>query len=219
MKNQNHPQQEASKGLYVQDTETVETEKVLRGRKKNGLKTPAAGARKSVRKAATAGTGTETAPRRPKAAKNPAARRAVSRFMNESSNFFPRESFNDLPFGHDDFQLRNEMDMDRFSNDDINSAFSVSSVRDLPIELEEEEVQGTYSDQQLIQEIRRAVERDSAVSSAAQKIQLSAKNGVVILKGTVASEQEQMIIEDKAVALAGFGQVVNQLEVIEDIIE
>ncbi len=216
MKNQNHPQQEASKGLFVQETETVETEKVLRGRKKSGLKSPATGAaRKSVRKATA---GTETVVRRPKAAKNSAARRPVSRFMNESSNFFPRESFNDLPFGHDDYQLRNDMDINRFSDEDINSAFSVSSVRDLPIELEEE-VQGTYSDQQLIQEIRRAVERDSAVSSAAQKIQLSAKNGVVILKGTVASEQEQMIIEDKAVALAGFGQVVNQLEVIEDIIE
>jgi hypothetical protein len=215
MKNQNHPQQEASKGSFVQDIETIENEKVLRGRKKNGLKSPAA--RKGARKTATA-TLESAAPRRAKTAKNPAARKSVSRFMNEGSNFFPRESFNDMPFGHDDYQLRQEMDIDRFSDEDINSAFSVSSVRDLPIELDEE-MPGTYSDQQLIQEIRRAVERDSAVSSAAQKIQLSAKNGVVILKGTVASEQEQMIIEDKAVALAGFGQVVNQLEVIEDIIE
>ena len=46
----------------------------------------------------------------------------------------------------------------------------------------------------------------------------TAKNGIVFLEGTVDSEQELMIIEDKAVALAGFGRVVNQLVAIEDVL-
>jgi hypothetical protein len=209
MKNPNQ-QHEGVKGFGV---ETEVDEKIqLRGRKKSGLKRPAA--RKTSRKTTTTAAITET-PR--KAPKSGAARKSVSRFMNEGTLF--RDSFNEMPFGHDDYQLRQELELDRFSDDDVTSAFSVDTVRSLPIELEEEGAQGTYSDQQLVQEIRRAVERDSAVSSASQKIQLTAKNGVVILKGTVSSEQEQMIIEDKAVALAGFGQVVNQLEVIEDMLE
>jgi hypothetical protein len=214
MKNAN--QQHDEKGFYG---ETEENEKIhLRGRaKKNGPKRPTA--RKAVRKSASTETAIATAPRRPKAAKTPTVRKTVSRFMNEGNYF--KESLNELPFGHDDYQFRQEVDVDRFSDEDVNSSFALGSVRDLPMELltEDEEPTGTYSDQQLIQEIRRAIERDSAVSSTAQKIQMSAKNGVVILKGTVSSEQEQMIIEDKAVALAGFGQVVNQLEVIEDMIE
>jgi osmotically-inducible protein OsmY len=212
MKNPNHQQHDALKGFYVQDSET-ENEKIqLRGRKKNGLKRPAA--RKAARK--TTASATESMPRS-KAPKNTTVRKSVARFMHEGNLF--KDTLNEMPFGHDDYQLRQEMEIDRFSDEDVTSAFAVDAVRSLPIELEEGEVQGTYSDQQLVREIRRAVERDSAVSSTAQKIQLTAKNGVVILKGTVGSEQEQMIIEDKAVALAGFGQVVNQLEVIEDIIE
>jgi hypothetical protein len=209
MKNPNQ-QHEGAKGLGV-ETE-LENEKIqLRGRKKNGIKRPVA--RKATRKTATPAAGTETR----KTFKSGAARKSVSRFVNEGTLF--RDSFNEMPFGHDDYQLRQEMELDRFSDEDLTSAFSVDTVRTLPVEIDEEEGQGTYSDQQLVREIRRAVERDSAVSSAAQKIQLTAKNGVVILKGTVSSEQEQMIIEDKAVALAGFGQVVNQLEVIEDMLE
>ncbi len=211
MKNSN--QQRDAKGFYGEME--IESEKIqLRGRsKKNGLKRTAA--RKDVRKT----TIEVSAPRLTKAAKNPAARISVSRFMHEGNYF--RESLNELPFGHDDYQFRQELGVDRFSDEDINSSFALGSVRDLPMELltEDEEPTGTFSDQQLVQEIRRAIERDSAVSSAAQKIQLTAKNGIVILKGMVSSEQEQMIIEDKAVALAGFGQVVNQLEVIEDAID
>lgn len=214
MKNQNQ-QHEALKGFYVQDTET-ENEKIhLRGRpKRNGQKRPVA--RKAARKTVAAAN-VEGAAARPKAPKNTAVRKSVSRFVSEGTLF--RDSLHETTFGNDDYQFRKEMELDRFADDDINSGFTIDGSRSLPMELDEEKVQGTYSDQQLVQEIRRAIERDSAVSSSVQKIQITAKNGVVIVKGTVSSEQEQLIIEDKAVALAGFGQVVNQLEVIEDIIE
>jgi hypothetical protein len=210
MKNSN--QQHEVKNFYAQENELENEKFQLRGRpKKNGQKRSAA--RKSKTTTIAVPTATENVTR--KAVKSPG--RKPSRFKSEGTLF--RDSYTETPFGHDDYQLRQEMGFDRFANDDLTSAYSVDAVRSLPMELEEEEGQGTYSDQQLIQEIRRAIERDSAVSSAAQKIQLTAKNGVVIIKGTVSSEQEQMILEDKAVALAGFGQVVNQLEVIEDMID
>src|SRR6185503_18431772 len=98
------------------------------------------------------------------AAKNPAARKSVSRFMNER-NYFKDSFSNELPFEHDDYQFHQETGIERFSDEDVNSVFAIGSVRDLPMELisEDERSTGTFSDQQLIQEIRRAVERDSAV--------------------------------------------------------
>ena len=72
--------------------------------------------------------------------------------------------------------------------------------------------QGTgAADRQLIQAIRQAVVRDEALSIYAQNIKIISRNGFVTLKGLVRSEKEKRSIEAKAVAVAGAGNVSNEL--------
>lgn len=69
------------------------------------------------------------------------------------------------------------------------------------------------ADRALTQKIRRAIHQDSSLSTYAHNIKIIAQDGKVTLRGPVRSEDEKTSIEAKAVAVAGQGNVTNQLEV------
>ncbi len=74
--------------------------------------------------------------------------------------------------------------------------------------------QGTSeSDVRITADIRRAILEDTLMSVNAQNCKVITRNGVVTLRGPVASQAEKDAIEAKAKAVAGVTGVDNQLEV------
>ena len=69
------------------------------------------------------------------------------------------------------------------------------------------------SDVRITAEIRRAIMDDSSMSVNAQNCKVITKNGLVTLRGPVASQAEKDAIAAKAKAVAGVTGVDNQLEV------
>jgi osmotically-inducible protein OsmY len=69
------------------------------------------------------------------------------------------------------------------------------------------------ADRTLTQRIRQAVVDDETLSTNAHNVKIITLNGVVTLRGPVASAQERNRIETMAVQIAGAGKVNNQLEV------
>jgi hyperosmotically inducible protein len=69
------------------------------------------------------------------------------------------------------------------------------------------------ADRAITQKIRKALHDDSALSTYAHNIKIITQDGKVTLRGPVRSEDEKTSIEAKAVAVAGAGNVTNQLEV------
>jgi hyperosmotically inducible periplasmic protein len=69
------------------------------------------------------------------------------------------------------------------------------------------------SDIQLTRQIRRAVEKDRALSTVAHNVKIVTLNGMVTLRGPVKTEQEKGAIGSKAQMIAGNDKVDNQLEV------
>jgi ferritin-like metal-binding protein YciE len=69
------------------------------------------------------------------------------------------------------------------------------------------------ADRALTQKIRKAIHQDSSLSTYAHNIKIITQDGKVTLRGPVRSEDEKTSIEAKAVAVAGQGNVTNQLEV------
>jgi osmotically-inducible protein OsmY len=69
------------------------------------------------------------------------------------------------------------------------------------------------ADRALTQKIRKAIHQDTSLSTYAHNIKIIAQDGKVTLRGPVRSEDEKTNIEAKAVAVAGQGNVTNQLEV------
>lgn len=69
------------------------------------------------------------------------------------------------------------------------------------------------SDVRITADIRRAIMEDSAMSMNAQNCKVITLNGVVTLRGPVASQSEKDAIGAKAQAVAGVTRVDNQLEV------
>jgi hyperosmotically inducible periplasmic protein len=69
------------------------------------------------------------------------------------------------------------------------------------------------SDVGLTRRIRRAVVKDSSLSMLAHNVKIVTANGNVILRGPVNTEAEKLAIASKANAIAGAGNVDNQLEV------
>jgi osmotically-inducible protein OsmY len=69
------------------------------------------------------------------------------------------------------------------------------------------------SDVALTRKIRRAVVKDSSLSMLAHNVKIVTANGNVTLRGPVNSEAEKVAIARKAKAIAGAGNVDNQLEV------
>jgi len=69
------------------------------------------------------------------------------------------------------------------------------------------------SDVELTREIRRAVVKDSSLSTLAHNVKIVSVNGSVTLRGPVKTLEEKTVIASKAQAIAGPDKVVNELEV------
>jgi len=68
-------------------------------------------------------------------------------------------------------------------------------------------------DRALTQKIRKAIHEDTTLSTYAHNIKIISQHGKVTLRGPVRSEDEKNNIEAKAVAVAGQGNVTDQLEI------
>jgi hypothetical protein len=69
------------------------------------------------------------------------------------------------------------------------------------------------ADRSITQKIRKAIHEDSTLSTYAHNIKIITQDGKVTLRGPVRSEDEKSNIEAKAVAVAGPGNVTNQIEI------
>jgi hyperosmotically inducible periplasmic protein len=69
------------------------------------------------------------------------------------------------------------------------------------------------TDRELTQKIRRAVLDDKSLSTYAHNVKIVTQGGKVTLKGPVRSIEEKKTVEAKAVAIAGAGQVINEMSV------
>jgi|ERR1700676_5318914 len=69
------------------------------------------------------------------------------------------------------------------------------------------------SDREITKKIRMAVHQDKSLSTYAHNIKIIAQDGKVTLKGPVRSEDEKTNIAAKATAVAGDGNVINQIDV------
>ncbi len=69
------------------------------------------------------------------------------------------------------------------------------------------------SDREIMREIRRSVVSDKSLSTYAHNVKIISQGGKVTLKGPVHTEEEKKSIESKAAAVAGDGNVTNQLTV------
>ena len=70
-----------------------------------------------------------------------------------------------------------------------------------------------HSDVDLTAKIRRSIVGDKSLSTNAHNVKIIAANGIVVLRGPVASQDEKQKIEATAVQIAGVKNVRNQLEV------
>ena len=69
------------------------------------------------------------------------------------------------------------------------------------------------ADRTITQKIRKAIHEDTTLSTYAHNVKIITQDGKVTLRGPVRSEEEKSNIEAKAVAVAGQGNVTNQLEI------
>ena len=69
------------------------------------------------------------------------------------------------------------------------------------------------TDRVITQKIRKAVHDDTSLSTYAHNIKIITQDGKVTLKGPVRSEDERSNVEAKAAAVAGAGNVTNQLTI------
>ncbi|HVY47582.1 MAG TPA: BON domain-containing protein [Minicystis sp.] len=71
----------------------------------------------------------------------------------------------------------------------------------------------TDTDQRITQQVRRAIESDTSLSSEARNVTVVTHSGVVTLKGNVKSDAERKSLESKAKGIADVKQVEDQLDV------
>ena len=69
------------------------------------------------------------------------------------------------------------------------------------------------SDRETMQKIRKAVMDDKSLSTYAHNVKIIAQNGKVTLKGPVRSEDEKKMVEEKATAVAGSGNVTDEITI------
>ena len=69
------------------------------------------------------------------------------------------------------------------------------------------------TDRALAQKIRKSIHDDKNLSTYAHNVKIIAQEGKVTLRGPVRSEDEKNDLQAKAVAVAGEGNVVNQLDI------
>ena len=72
------------------------------------------------------------------------------------------------------------------------------------------------ADRELAQKIRQSVIADKSLSTYAHNVKIVAQDGRVTLKGPVRNQAEKEAIEKKALAEAGKGNVVDQLDIAPD---
>ena len=68
-------------------------------------------------------------------------------------------------------------------------------------------------DRELARKVRKAIVDDKSLSTYAHNITITARNGVVTLKGRVRSEEEKNAIDSKATEIAGASNVKDELAV------
>jgi hyperosmotically inducible periplasmic protein len=91
---------------------------------------------------------------------------------------------------------------------------SAVNVRDrAPGAMTADQQSNAKSDVELTRKIRRAVVKDRSLSMLAHNVKIVSANGSVTLRGPVKTEQEKTAVASKAQAIAGAGNVNNQLEV------
>lgn len=69
------------------------------------------------------------------------------------------------------------------------------------------------ADRETARKIRSAIHDDKTLSTYAHNVKVIVQNGQVTLKGPVRSEDEKSAVESKATAVAGAGNVTNNLTV------
>jgi hyperosmotically inducible periplasmic protein len=69
------------------------------------------------------------------------------------------------------------------------------------------------SDRDITQQIRKSITADKTFSEYARNVKVITQNGQVTLKGPVRSDDEKSAIEEKAKAVAGDGNVTDDLTV------
>jgi hyperosmotically inducible protein len=69
------------------------------------------------------------------------------------------------------------------------------------------------ADRTLTQQIRKSIHDDKSLSTYAHNIKIISQNGKVTLRGPVHTDDEKSSIEAKAVAVAGQGNVTNDITV------
>jgi hyperosmotically inducible periplasmic protein len=72
------------------------------------------------------------------------------------------------------------------------------------------------ADRTITQKIRRALMDDNALSTNAKNVKVITRNGVVTLRGPVATADEKNSIEQKANSVQGVTKVNNQIEVTQN---
>jgi hyperosmotically inducible protein len=91
---------------------------------------------------------------------------------------------------------------------------SAVNVRDrVPDAMTADQQSNTKSDMTTTREIRQAVVKDHSLSVLAHNVKIVSANGKVTLRGPVNTEKEKITIARKARAIAGRGNVDNQIEV------
>jgi hyperosmotically inducible periplasmic protein len=69
------------------------------------------------------------------------------------------------------------------------------------------------SDRDITQQIRKAIMKDTSLSTYAHNVKIITENGQVTLKGPVRSEDEKKAIEAKATEVAGENKVTSELDI------
>ncbi len=69
------------------------------------------------------------------------------------------------------------------------------------------------ADREITKKIRASIHQDSSLSTYAHNVKIITQGGKVTLKGPVRSDAEKNTIASKAAAIAGEGNVDNQIEV------
>jgi hyperosmotically inducible protein len=70
------------------------------------------------------------------------------------------------------------------------------------------------TDRALTQKIRTEVMKDKSLSTYAHNVKIISQDGKVTLKGPVRTKEEKTTIGEKAAAVAGEGNVTNEIEIV-----
>jgi len=69
------------------------------------------------------------------------------------------------------------------------------------------------ADREITQKIRKAIHQDKSLSTYAHNIKIVTQDGKVTLRGPVRSDEEKANLQAKAIAVAGDGNVTNDVEI------